>query len=1357
MDKIPNYINCFLKLNIYKQDKVIDKNISGKDIDNGIGQEENKIMKGGGSLKLFKQEDIFYRSSIQLPNSNNANINFDSLVKITDAAMKSSKNIQRQLLVPAEFQSLIKKMNEQSGKSGKIIFYSDTGEIAILEKKTMTIPAPLPTNIKEISNLKNGPTIYTSNNGVEFISKDGSKFNIINKSFTINGITYSTKSEIEQLIEATTNGTVSNNMEVTINNLFALNSKLYLDSSSNEATIFKQSHSDWVYNLSSNYESLYKERNLYKDKPFEKEKLNGVINKSLTAFYDDPTHLNENKDFNDKIVDKNYTVVSPQIKRVIDSAFTEFLSKYSSGYNKEYLKKEYENIKQLDDANIPIEVRFKKEPNFYINSYKLNNDVYTQLYLPIKKKIKEEEEEAEATPIDERIATASKELDKLKQEVTVEETEIAEFISKHPYPGRGQYNIPNQEKFKTIVDQLVKLKTELFIQQKEVYELEIKQLSKDAGMKGGSGVDKSNTVSSPPKKLGKKPPSRKKDTTISASKPNSVSDRIIELAKYGDKYSVSTQWIKQKKKESSAASVAATTASVATTGLNSSSSVAVAAAAAAPVAAASSSVALPLKSTTVAAAPSPRSVSRIATASQIPVKKYLKYSIKPKYTNKITHVTTTLDQLIAIKTAQKTELIELTEYIDKIFKLWQELMPVFIQMQKYNIYTESKLFAQKSDYSKLYEYEEHKFDKILIQYDLEEEQNKLTIINSENIKDQQQKIEKIIKLFTTPYPIENLMYIFYNDILQKINEIIANPQTIRKIRREIENKIEQFKKELESKEPDAADAPPDQSNTGVTTRGMNSAQQLAQQIKIEEIKLERAKLENDIVTKQLILKEEKKKSDDDQDGGQKIQKGGAIEENLTRQLQSYFKLYEELQPIMCTPLSGTNTCSPDHNKVDDIKVLTKEFEFIDKENFFGSIFSAIVNYNNSALTNPITFKNRDNINNFVNFLNNIFNEMSTLQIDGNKTFDFSYEQNLKKKFPMTKSETEYKEALNKSPDKLAQSLVNKLLPFKLRDNIIDSSDPIELNPSFNTILKSGKFKLDQYSTLLMIKLIRSSLNLNLIIIDYNDFKIFNCNELDEKTTYYIFLLKDKDNYYLIHYSNKYIYTKDEFSISDSALLGLSSPPLFLFLYIYKECHDLVNMLFKQLYDSFINPSIKNSREIPLLLSKIDDKVKLIKQNKLLPSTSFGSVGVNYNIQKHTYSYYITVTLDVYEGKPGSTTTCDVKYTNILSDITALTGWSLGNNLINPVNPVNPVNSNSNSYTNPYTNSNNFHIGGGESKPDWYDSLFKGKYAITKQPVLKLGDVTRKRIIISHKKRDNIRNIKKKLSRKFRNITHKRGL
>ena len=119
---------------------------------------------------------------------------------------------------------------------------------------------------------------------------------------------------------------------------------------------------------------------------------------------------------------------------------------------------------------------------------------------------------------------------------------------------------------------------------------------------------------------------------------------------------------------------------------------------------------------------------------------------------------------------------------------------------------------------------------------------------------------------------------------------------------------------------------------------------------------------------------------------------------------------------------------------------------------------------------------------------------------------------------------------------------------------------------------------------------------------------------------------------------------------------------------------------------------------------------------------------NYNITRSTYSYYITVTLDIYEGKPGSITSCDVKYTNIVSDFNALIGKK----------------------TNTYS-------GGQNSKPYWYDSLFKGINAVTKQPVLKLGDITRKRIIISHKKRDNIRNIKKKLSRKFRNITHKRGL
>ena len=64
---------------------------------------------------------------------------------------------------------------------------------------------------------------------------------------------------------------------------------------------------------------------------------------------------------------------------VTDFPSNDYLIRY-----KEYLKNEYTNIINLDDKNIPVNIRFVDCPDFYIYSFKWNKEAYDKVNIPYK-------------------------------------------------------------------------------------------------------------------------------------------------------------------------------------------------------------------------------------------------------------------------------------------------------------------------------------------------------------------------------------------------------------------------------------------------------------------------------------------------------------------------------------------------------------------------------------------------------------------------------------------------------------------------------------------------------------------------------------------------------------------------------------------------------------------------------------------------------------------------------------------------------------------------------------------------------------------------------------------------------------
>ena len=191
--------------------------------------------------------------------------------------------------------------------------------------------------------------------------------------------------------------------------------------------------------------------------------------------------------------------------------------------------------------------------------------------------------------------------------------------------------------------------------------------------------------------------------------------------------------------------------------------------------------------------------------------------------------------------------------------------------------------------------------------------------------------------------------------------------------------------------------------------------------------------------------------------------------------------------------------------------------------------------------------------------------------------------------------------------------------------------------------------------------------------------------------------------------------------------------------------------------NYIETKIKSDRS-----SNISSIISTIKNYKLgiSSSNSSSSYDNQVTITKSAYCYYITITLDLYEGKlpfiQKQTMGCDIKRNNIMTDFTELTGIkvlpTIADNKYLSILPQDAA------------------------KPSWFNSIssfFKSKEGASKaksstttgssstpsisSKAKHKGGTTRRKIILTYKRQNNIKNvkeIKERLSRKLHNITHK---
>jgi hypothetical protein len=222
-------------------------------------------------------------------------------------------------------------------------------------------------------------------------------------------------------------------------------------------------------------------------------------------------------------------------------------------------------------------------------------------------------------------------------------------------------------------------------------------------------------------------------------------------------------------------------------------------------------------------------------------------------------------------------------------------------------------------------------------------------------------------------------------------------------------------------------------------------------------------------------------------------------------------------------------------------------------------------------------------------------------------------------------------------------------------------------------------------------------------------------------------------------------------------LGIKSPPLFIYIYLFEKCKRKAEKLFPFIYPNLSNITTlkKNITQISLFNNNIKEDTK--KLLTLGSTSTIGQSNANMAITKSSYCYYITVSLDLYEGKlpfmQKQTIGCDIKRNNIMNEFTELTGIKVLPSIID------------NKYLSLLPQD--------AAKPSWFNSIssfFKSKEgaksstttgssstpSISSKAKHK-GGTTRRKIILTYKRQNNIKNvkeIKERLSRKLHNITHK---
>lgn len=1306
MDIIPNNVKVLLDVKIYKQDKPGSTSSSsststssfGNSLARGIGSNSSNDSFGSSSVNpnsnfsstnpsfgmgsnlntsfsllkggSVKQDIVPYRSSMTFQKLSTDTVLFDPLVKLTDASIKSSgKYTQLQFLIPDKFNELILKMNKESGKVNKTYFYSEPDLTeAILENNTIIIKADTmfkpstsyiqlknaPKNIQDKS-VYNGFDIYntfiddTKPNDKLIITNEP-KMNRLKLEATINGSTkpiiFYSKTSLELLLDATKDGTVSNNMKLTMNNLFGLNSKMFLDS--DELSIYKQSQSKWLYNLNS-YETLNKEQFLFKHKlkPDYFGQLKYNIIKKLTAHYNDEANRRKYEEFNDAdknpklkgIYIKNYAMVDDNIQTIIKDEFTLFLTNlnikdfpsidYFNKY-KEYLNKEYSNIKDLDSKNIPVEVRFVECPFFYIYSFKWNKEAYDKAAAIAAATIAATGTLTSTPTTGSVTYTGTNISDKLLKEIARQYTEIDNSY-KNLVEDIDDYGSCNASIASRPAD--CKEKMLLYINNlKDLFKLIIELQNNIYKLYKETLIDNKNIT-------------------------NAFIDTNIDYIKL---------YIKQ--------------------------------------------------------------IMEMITNIQTKTKNA---TSNPLDDELFYNAIATLNYLI---TAYKTDITNkiIKNKLDSALNNWK--------------------FFIDGYYSQLYYY---------------------ILINSHNkfISDAQKGYIEILK--------KNNMNIFnkknFENYIIKLNNFNfnSNPQLFKTLQNAVENSITNitispetnyYTKVIEElKKNKFVDEKLQIKNINTLTYDYNEyyenkttipdINELKRKITNQNKKIndEKPKKGSEISMQKYALSTPDSTDIDDDfsgGGGKLIQHGGAENTSIKDLLIKYFELYTNYQTFISPQISPNINIS--NNSPNKLSILDKDSGIRDNQNFFYSIFKAIDKYKKdytgfTQYTDGTDFSKTfdefyEKINNYIlNNTKSIFSQYTSEKEKYKKEFDKPYNVN----------DTKLK--FKNNSNKIYQALANDEMPFKFKDDS-NTTNPFEDNLKF---FQEGKYYLDPIFLDYINSILNKQLHVSLIIID-KEFKV-DCSKINiDDNMFYIFLFKDKnEKYYLIEYANITLYSSIDFNTDDMINLGIKSPPLFIYIYLFEKCKSKAEKLFNIIYSriSIITTLKQNITQISLFNNNIKEGTKKLLTLGSTSTTTIGQSNANIAITKSVYCYYITVSLDLYEGKlpfmQKQTIGCDIKRNNIMNEFTELTGIkvlpSIADNKYLSLLPQNAA------------------------KPGWFNSIssfFKSKEgtktattgssstpSISSKAKHK-GGTTRRKIILTYKRQNNIKNVKDRLSRKLHNITHK---
>jgi hypothetical protein len=1279
MEIIPNNVKILVIANMYGKSKTSESITDST---------KNPVST---QTPIPTQTTEYYKPSMTFSKLSSDTILFNPLIKLTDAGINyDTKYKQLQFFIPDKFNEL----NKQNANSGKIIYTNDTNQTIILEKDAIYLKgASLFSPSIKYTFDKYNPT-DNSNTYKTDDPNNNATLNLTNNIITIGKFQFNPTSSKTLLINNSNDGTVSNNIKLTLDNIFSANSTF------NNYTIYNSKFDKNLWNFNTiNYSDNYKNSiRVKKPKEVKFENLYNRIVEVLKKYYEG-MYADLNKPFltladdnkkndartkytnnNSEVIQKfpldkkNYSVVSSEVNTIIQKVLEQYLKTnintnfFSSldEYNLfiKYLKDIYENSKELDSKNIPYDVRWFKDspPYFYIKSKELDDKAFNSAVAVATGKgavvavlAKGAKGATSGTGPSVAVATAvaaatpdNKTLTDIKPIVEKVTTllakllnlgspleKVTEALNKYAAAAATSSSSLDQTALNTLFNNLTKYQTDLNTIIKNQSNIETFKKDNDTLETDLPTIHDCITYHSD---------YGIKLSNIKDTKENDIKQEIIE----------STKLLKKLLDTSLSPNPSTDIDKMVThhsTGKN--------------------------------------HVSKSAAQSLVYLDKYQR-EIESLYKNKIREYENNLDEYIDLETENKTLLFDM---------------------------------SNASKYSKIID------------------------INNLKIEEINKKIE---------YTINN----FYDS---NFNETKANLEK-KKGRLEIDNQINQLNLDNKNEETKMKTTSP------LSTTDKEKIQKKIQKNK-DKIK--------EIEEKQTNQEQQNKIS-----GGQiGEQIGGSNNISLPNDLKKYFEQYKLLGDNIhkLIPNSSSSFVQDDISKMELIGGDSGS-EPQEKQNFFNSILVAINNFNNANMSNQIQFQftSKSWLSTSPYTITDLYNELIGIfkkdvvdnSADIAEQFWFNLCKTIMKEIIKTytkKTYDEIKEDIeNKKNDKLIyKALINEQLPIILNPSYNGNDNLFIFNNKFYKQLNNNNFKLYGNDSIeQMIYIFKKKMNISITYFYIDNNKIATKCELNA-SKHNLFLYYNNDVFNLLSFNtiSMYYIPKGVPSTNDIDFIKNINnnvfPPLLILLFLYVTCSNTA-----KIYPfDYIENKIKNDRSS----NNISSIISTIKNYKfgLSPSdssNSSSSYGNQVTITKSAYCYYITITLDLYEGKlpfmQKQTMGCDIKRNNIMSEFTELTGIKVLPTIVdNKYLSLLPQDAAKPSWLSSITGFlNKTGLGtrlglGTGSSADGDTNKGKPTANVLNKPV-RGGNATRRKIMLTYKRQNNVKEIKDRLSRKLHNITHK---